>query len=464
MNPSLRARIFLASISLLLVTFVGLGIPLVMTVRQHSYMQIEELLEEQTMETAGDVGPPLASGDTGAIARISDDAAAMSSGRVTVVDAEGLLVFDTAGEHREGESFANRPEIGQALQGRASVSVRMSETLGTEIMVVTVPSVFESRLVGAVRLLKDMDETRAHQRQAIFGVVLIGVLTALAGALLASITSRTVTAPLGQVAETARRFGEGDLSARAIEEGPPEIVRMASALNEAAARVEAAVATERAFLGNAAHQLRTPITALTLRLDAIADAPNLSSDQRADLRAAIDEAHGLARLLTQLLALARASEPGALLLAKPVDVRPVLDNLAATWSARLAKAGVELHADIATNLPQIRVPPELIAQACDNLLDNIRLYCPGSVIAHFRAAERDGNLLIEVEDAGSGMPQRLGDDAFGRFTRGDSRRPGSGLGLAVVDEVARAGGGSARLETSPGGTLISIEIPGLPQM
>lgn len=459
MRLSLRARIFIGSLLLVTLTVIGIGVPLVIAVRAHALDETDARMKQDAFVAASLMVDGMRTGNRDLVARRARDVSTSAGARVSVTDPAGRLVFDTSDERRDVEDFSNRPEIQVALSGQPAVEVRHSETLGADLLAVAVPIAAGGHVYGVVRLLEPLSQVRRDQQRATLGVIGIALLLIIAGAGMSSVISRSVTRPVEDIARMADAIGEGDLTARTREGGPPEIRKLAESMNDSAARVQAAVATERSFIGNAAHQLRTPLTALGLRLDTLAADPSLTPSRLDDITAARAELSGLARLLDQLLILSRTSESGAILLAHPVDIRPAIENVAATWKERLADAGTDLNVAIERDLPLLRIPPELIADACENLLDNVLLYAGGCETADLAAYVRGGNLVISVADTGDGMPSDVSERAFARFTRGSSGQPGTGLGLAVVRQVAEAAGGSAEIESSESGTTVTMKLP-----
>lgn len=455
---SLRARIFLGLVVLVILTIVTLGAPLIIIVRDHALDEIESALKGDAYRTASLLVMALEKSDRASIANIASSAAHQSLSRITVTDAEGNLLFDSDNPSRPAEDFSNRPEIQAAIAGFDTTEIRRSETLGTEILVVAVPAAREGRIAGAVRLSREIANVRAEQLKITASILLLLALLAAVGAWIASIVSRSIGASVAEIARAASRIGHGDYSARAAEGGPPEIRSLARSLNNSAARVEAAIATEKTFVGNAAHQLKTPLTAIGIRLDSIAKTAELDEESLGNLLEARQEVGDLARLIDQLLALARTSGDKPLV-DQPVDVRPALKAVALEWQERLARVGIDLSIEIAPDLPRISLAADLLAEACDNLLDNVASYCAGSDAAEFLAFSNGDELIVRVADEGPGIDERVRETVFDRFTRGSSRMPGAGLGMALVRQVAEAAGGRVELETSEKGTTVTIRIP-----
>src|SRR5207249_2587092 len=197
------------------------------------------------------------------------------------------------------------------------------------------------------------------------GVVALGVLAA--ATLLGIGLARSITAPLGQLERAASAVGQGDLSARAAPSGPPEVSALARTFNAMTERLEELLDGQRAFVADASHQLRAPLTAIRLRLENLEAA--VPANARSEVRAAAAETRRLSRLVDGLLGLARAE--GTRPEMATVDVAAVLTERRAAWDPLAAEQEVELRvdADVKGGAFASAVPGHL-EQVLDNLLAN----------------------------------------------------------------------------------------------
>lgn len=378
--------------------------------------------------------------------------------RAVVVDRTGLSVADSDTSRPRGRDFSTRPEIASALRGHRAVGERGSQTLSTRIVFVTVPSASGGVVHGAVRLTFPAGEVDSRIRRywlvllAIAGVVLAAV--AAVGWLLA----RSVASPLEDLGEAADRIGEGDLAARAPEDaGPGEVRALARRLNESTQRLERSVAAQQAFVADASHQLRTPLTGLRLRLENLEG--RVAADDAPGLQAAVDEVDRLSRLVDGLLTLARADAGSGDARAVPVDVSAICADRHAAWEPLAVDEGRCMECDVPAGL-MARAVDGALEQILDNLIDNALRAAPPGTAVHIGAEARGGMVAVMVADAGPGMDASAREAAFERFWTTNAGQGGTGLGLAVVARLAEASGGSARLMPRPGGGLVAVvEMP-----
>ncbi|NJP99189.1 sensor histidine kinase [Streptomyces zingiberis] len=303
-------------------------------------------------------------------------------------------------------------------------------------------------------------------------LAVIGVAGLAAGALLAVALARWVGRPLHAVDAAARRLGEGRLAARAPGgRGPVEVRRLAATFNTMAARMEALIHGHRAVVADVAHQLRTPLTALRLRLDVLAAAADETTggtshpestadaadagDTAAELAAAQEEIARLSRLVDGMLAVARAEN--AVPVPVPVRVDRVVADRIAAWLPLAQERHVTLTAHCAAGLTA-RLAAGDLEQVLDNLLANaVDAVGEGARVRVGGRARRD-RVELTVADDGPGMSEAARRTAFRRF--GYPEGSGTGLGLAIVHRLITSNGGTARLAETPGGGLtVVLDLP-----
>jgi signal transduction histidine kinase len=290
---------------------------------------------------------------------------------------------------------------------------------------------------------------------ALFGAGVLALATAL-GALFA----RSLTRPLEEIEVAVAAVGAGRLSERAqVERAPAELKALGDTVNEMADRLEELVHTQRAFLADASHQLRTPLTALRLRLENLETV--LGPEQGADLVPAVAEADRLSRIVDGLLTLARAE--GARPTREPIDVKAALSDRAAAWGALAEERHVQLTTSSGgASVPQRSAPSALacpghVEQILDNLLANALEATPAGGNVSLSAIRVANSIEIHVSDDGPGMSLPDRERAFDRFWRHEGApHGGSGLGLAIVAQLARMSGGSARLDASSAGGIDAV--------
>lgn len=281
------------------------------------------------------------------------------------------------------------------------------------------------------------------------------VIAVSAGAtyVLVARSMRSVDAIRSRVAD----ISASDLAERVpVPDSRDEIAALAETMNEMLARIEAGHAAQQRFVGDASHELRSPLATIISALEAAVAHPELL-DKELATRTLIPEAHRMQALVDDLLLLARADERGLVLRREDVD----LDDLAADEAQRLRR---ETSLDVRTDLTPTRVVADArsVSRALRNLLDNAGLHAARRV--DVKVASADGQAVLSVADDGPGIPAADRERVFDRFVRLDPDRArsggGAGLGLAIVREIVAAHDGIVTVEDRPGGgTRMTIQLP-----
>jgi signal transduction histidine kinase len=240
-----------------------------------------------------------------------------------------------------------------------------------------------------------------------------------------------------------------------------EIARLAQAMNDLLDRLEASVVRERRFVGDASHELRSPIASLRTQLDVALAHPD-RTDWEATVRDALGSTERIEALASDLLVLAQvdAGRP-----AGPEELVDLGELVAGELEHRPRADGVQLRTQLEPDA-LVRGRANQLGRLLRNLLDNAQRHARSSVTV--RVGSTDGSVVLAVADDGPGIPAAARERVFERFTRLDAARGrdagGAGLGLAIVREVARAHGGDVEIGATPGppgtaGATVTVALP-----
>lgn len=378
---------------------------------------------------------------------------------VVVTDADGIGVISSDTD-KLGADLTNRDEIVRALtDGDPQTGERFSETLGGDLFFVAVPVLSGIDRVGAVRISAPEAIVTDRVNGRIRGLLFVALLSLAIASVVAWLFARSVSRPLGRLHGATDRLAAGDLSSRAdVDTGPDEVRDLAASFNSMADRLEQLVDRQRAFAGTASHQLRTPLTALRLRLEQLAMEVDAAPDTDPVIGATVDDAlvetDRLHRMIEGLLALSRAEDAAA----GPVrtDIGAVLRDRADYWRPLAEESGVSIDVAAPTGIEADAVPGG-VEQIVDNLVDNaLEVSPPGSRLV-LSVGIVDGKAELHVIDEGPGLSADDRERAFERFWRAHGAPTGgSGLGLAIVEQLAEAGGGTAELRAAPSGGVDAV--------
>lgn len=441
---------------MLVLAIVALEVPLAVSTADRVDAEIRSQARGQADVVASSASELVDPPDRAGLDALVASAARSVRGRVIVVNARGTLLADSAGA-RPGAGYGDRPEIAQALRGEADQRERRSDTLDQTLLATAVPVVEDRRTVGAVRITQSMAAVDRAVRRAWLGLAGVGALVLLLGLGVGALIAGQIARPVVRLEETARRVGDGDLGARAAVEGSAEQRTLARTFNEMTARVQRLVASQREFVADASHQLRTPLTGLRLRLEEVR-AETGDAQVRDDVDAALGEVDRLAVMVAELLELSRAGERDA-----PADLvllGEVAERAADRWTAEAAARDQQLRADVDEAADATAVVSRAdIDRVLDVLVENALHYAPERTTVTITA--RPGEVL--VRDEGPGLSGDEGELVFERFHRGTAGRrgpAGTGLGLPIARELAGRWGGTVTLANADGrGAVARVTLP-----
>jgi signal transduction histidine kinase len=452
-------RLLASYLTLTVLILVALVVPLGLTFANHEVDTLLAGLERDATSVASAVEDNLEAGTAPRIDALLAGYAA-GGGRIVVVDRHGIAQADSAHVGAPGEEFGNRPEIAAALAGQRATGTRRSETAGGDLVYVAVPVTSGGQIHGAVRVTYPIAELDSRVRANWLRLGLLSAVVLLAVAGIGTILARQVTRPVRRLEQAARELADGRLDTRVrLPAGPPELRSLSETFNRTADRLERLLNSQRQFVADASHQLRTPLTALRLRLENLAR--HLPPEQEPKLQAAVDETDRLARLVESLLMLARADAAGPPV---PVDVADIVSGRLDVWEPVAERRGVRLVDEPGPDVEALAVPGAL-EQILDNLISNAIAASPAAGTVRVTVAAEPDRVLLSVTDDGPGLDPEQRARAFDRFWRArGTSGSGFGLGLAIARELAEAAGGSVTLQPAATrrGLQAQVRLPAVP--
>lgn len=305
----------------------------------------------------------------------------------------------------------------------------------------------------------------------IFSFLWASMLMLLVSGLMALLTARNISAPLAQISKAADRFGKGDFSARVSVEkgGNDEVAQLAQNFNTMANSLEAIDRSRQSFMGNIAHELRTPMTSIKGFIDGMLDGVIPPEQYPRYLGLVSDEVGRLTRLIQSMLDITKLEAGEYAVNAKNYDIWETVGAVLMNNEQRLTEG----HIGVVGFVPQrtlVYADPDLIYQVVYNIVDNaIKFTPPGGQITLNITAMRE-RVYISIRNTGEGVPAEQLPYLFERFYKGDKSRglhaSGAGLGMHISKVLIGVSGGSIRVDSdSASWTEFSFDLPqGLPEL
>ncbi|WP_455361108.1 sensor histidine kinase [Streptomyces sp. SYSU K21746] len=445
----MQIRLLITYLSLTALILLMMGVPLALSYSLNEYHHLVTVRHQNVQSFAKDAGPVL----TGESPDDLEDRIRSYDRRhdtaIVVVDRGGRIILTsragtTAGT--TGVADTLRPRLSSATRGVSTgMAHRRGYTLRPQPVLFAEPVYRGEVVVGAVGAIVF---TAALQDDIVDHVLILLVVAALAltAVALAGIPlSRWLLRPIERLDRTAQAIADGAYDVRAqYTDGPPEIRRLFRAFDRMADRLVTLLDAQRAFVADASHQMRNPLTALRLRVEALETWVRPEGGRQ--LEQAVAEAERLSAILDQMLRLARAE--GMDQPVQPVDVDAVVAERVVAWSEAASRKGVELVASEPAGDAVCACVPGHLEQVLDVLIDNALHVSGEGTTVVVRSGTAGDTVRVHVIDEGPGMTPEECRRALDRFWRGSDSadREGSGLGLAIAHALAEANSGSLRLE------------------
>ena len=294
-----------------------------------------------------------------------------------------------------------------------------------------------------------------------------GVIALLLSLILAFLLSRWVADPLQKVVVAARNYPQGSEEIQPVTpHGPREVQDLTHAFNSMIGRVQSSQKSQRDFVANVSHELKTPLTSIQGFAQAILDDTADTPEARKQAAQIIyDESARMHRMALDLLDLARLEAGTADLKMTSVDIVALLKNIIVKFTPQAEKVAVTLQLNIPAGLPSIVGDGDRLSQVFTNLVDNALKFTPAGGAITLSAKKVGAEMELSVVDTGSGVPNEVLPNLFDRFYQADPSRAGgekhgAGLGLAIVKEIVEAHGGKIGVRSQVGhGTIFTIHLP-----
>jgi signal transduction histidine kinase len=439
-------RLILSYVTITVLVLVGLGVALEIeyTARERERVEADTRQDAHVLaslyEHALEVGEPTDD-------EPADEYRRRTGHDVVLVDHRGAIRVDTGSE--TGRDLTEHPDIRAALAGDVAAIRLPSPTGGADELHVTVPVASGGTVYGAVRITLDTAQLDARITRSRYALVVLSTVVLAVVALISWVIARSVTRPIRQLNAAAARFAAGDLATGTGPiDGPPEVRALGETMTMMAGRIDDLLRTQRRFVADASHQLRTPLTALRLRLENLQAALPEGSATQVD--PAIDEMTRLGALVESLLRLTNADERRT---AGAADLTALAATRVETWRAVADSAGVGLVADLPAEPVLVSADGDAVEQILDNLLDNAFRASPAGTTVTVRVDASGPMRTLTILDEGPGLSDDEKLLATQRFWRGIGSTTGTGLGLAIVESLALASGAELLLDDAPGGGL-----------
>ena len=377
------------------------------------------------------------------------------------IDTFGRIVASSYGPWTN--QSPDTPEIMEAIQSRGPKSFHgVDPNTGERILAVSCPMIYSNGEV--IGVLRYVTSTRLVDAQILL-IALIGFAALIVVLMIVLLSNgyymRTILVPVAEITEKARRITNGSYGIQIKKQYDDEIGELVDTINDMSSKISQNEKMQAEFISSLSHELRTPLTAITGWSETILNNEELDSETRRGMKIISREAKRLTEMVVELLDFTRMQDGRMTLNVESTDIRAEFEDTVFMYGSRLSQDGIILeYLESDEDIPEIPCDPKRMRQVFLNILDNAAKH--GGDGKRIEASIRcEGNMVaVQIRDYGAGIPEDEIPLVKKKFYKGSSKARGTGIGLAVCDEIVEMHGGTLKLENAAGGgTLVTVCLP-----
>ena len=378
------------------------------------------------------------------------------------ISASGRLVATSSGPWMG--QIQKTPDLLQAVETKdISVFTGTSPRTGERIMAVSSPMIYTNgEVIGVLRYVTSL-KTVDRQIILLSGIaILIGALFSFLILFSSSHFIRSIIDPVTEINATAKRIAAGSYGSKIQKQFDDEIGELADTINDLSAKISQSEKMQTEFISSVSHELRTPLTAISGWGETLlsAETPD-PAETRRGMTIILRETRRLTSMVEDLLEFTRMQDGRFVLNVETCDIRREFEDTVFMYGSRLRQEGVELeYLENDDEIPEISCDPARLRQVFLNVLDNANKHGGEGKRITASMTYENKNVVVRIRDFGPGIPEEELPHVKMKFYKGSSKARGSGIGLAVCEEIVTMHGGAITLENAEGGgTLVTITIP-----
>lgn len=391
---------------------------------------------------------------------LADSFAYKTKLEVQIIDAGGRVLISTTAFQNAGEEM---PDYQMAIASSEGKATFRGENSGGEDIFACTNVIKDSsgKMIGAYRWITSMELINKQISYFVFFVVLVGIAVLGLCAFSGTFFIKSIVKPIQDVGNAARKIAMGDFESRIDIKSDDEIGELCNSINYMASELRAAETMKNDFISSVSHELRTPLTAIrgwgeTAKM-------SLGSDDALvgrGLDVVLSEADRLGKLVEELLDFSRMQSGRLTVNTRPIDVSELLTQTAGMYTELARQQGIELSYTASLIPATVLGDPDRLKQVFVNVIDNAVKYTEKGGLVLVTQQIEEGCVRILVKDTGVGIPAQDIDRVKEKFFKSNKTVRGSGIGLAVADEIIKQHQGLLFLESTEGvGTTVTIVLP-----
>ena len=377
------------------------------------------------------------------------------------INADGRMVASSYGSW-VGETPATT-DIQDAINTRKICPFAGKDpATGERIIAVSSPMIYSNgEVIGVLRFVTSTQKVDIQILRVFFYCMAVLGIVVLILVFSSRYFMRTILVPVSEITEKAKRIAGGTYGIQIQSHYDDEIGELADTINEMSAQINQNEVMQREFISSLSHELRTPLTSITGWSETLLDSDDLDPETRRGMTIIQREAKRLTQMVVELLDFNRIQDGRMTLNIRQSDIRSDFEDTVFMYSSHVAQDGITLeYLDNDDDIPEIPCDPERLRQVYLNILDNAAKHGGDGKRIEASIGYEHGEVVIRIRDFGPGIPEDEIPLVKKKFYKGSSKARGTGIGLAVCDEIVMMHGGSLTLENADGGgTLVTVTLP-----
>ena len=379
------------------------------------------------------------------------------------LDSAGRIFQSSYAYQQTGGSTPDTPDIQSAMTNkRLSPWQGADPQTGERIMAVSQPILYNDQVVGVMRMVTSL-RLVDQQILRVAGIVLLVGLSILGMVYISNLYFvKSIVEPMAEITNTARHIANGSYGIQIEKKYDDEIGELADTINDMSLKISQSEKVKSEFISSVSHELRTPLTAIngwgeTLLRDEVGD----EEDRKKGMEIIVSEARRLTKMVEELLEFSRLEDSRFTLCIQPTDIKAELEDAVYTYREFFRKEGISLeYQDCEEEFDPIPGDPERLRQVFSNLLDNAAKHGGSGKRIITSISGEEGYVVIRIRDFGNGIPEEELPHVKAKFYKGSSTARGSGIGLAVCEEIISRHNGQLDIANAEGGgCLVTIHLP-----
>jgi two-component system OmpR family sensor kinase len=380
---------------------------------------------------------------------------------VQILNSGGRVLMSSMMDISGGSTHS--PDVAASIaEKKVRTHIGLDPDTGDDVISACAPVVYNGVVVGVVRMATSLRQVHAQMIRIVAMTSSIGLVILVVMGLIASYFIRSVLDPVIRVTETAKRIAAGSYGVQMEKRSDDEMGELVDSINDMSMKIDQAERTQSEFISSVSHELRTPLTAIngwaeTLYNGEVRDA----ADVKKGMGIIVSEAQRLTRMVEELLEFSRMETGRFNLSVEPIDILAELEDAVYTYREFFRRKGLELdYTECREELPIISGDPERLRQVFCNLLDNADKHGGSGGRVEVSVEREEDCVAIRVRDHGPGVPEEELPFIKYKFYKGSSKARGSGIGLAVCDEIVNSHNGTLEIGNAPGGgCVVTLRLP-----